>query len=449
MTDNYYHTLYYNSDNIYRGGRLLLINNSFVGEGNSRQYCAIYLYPYYFDGEKIRIERNIFRDMSTSYPALQIENNYKQSELNISITNNVFSNCYKSMMVKAYYKTNVSIENNIMTSNRADGRYIDVQLASSNTNGRFHIFRNKFTNIAASTWLWIDTENFKMAENSFEQFKSVDQCAFYVSVSKKDLVINVPFSYWGSSDPGDVKHRVCGNNRDMNLAHVTVSPFYTDSNLTVLNEDKKVDIYFTDTTGAIGGVLLKNETIRFILNYTYHVRRNIFILPNATLTIESGVKLAFGQGMINYDKTLMKRKNPTRKWGGIRIGSPSSVGFFLNYVRLDGSTYGVHGQGRNITLNGVTITNTDYAIYVSDTITEYLNIDITNSTIDTSTNTGISIQTSPMTMRGLNLTTKDVDIRNTRGSGAVYINGGSTKADLVFENVTIQDISNHGVYIYY
>ncbi|CAH1803395.1 unnamed protein product, partial [Owenia fusiformis] len=125
---------------------------------------------------------------------MQIENNYKQSELNITITNNVFTNCFKSMLVRAYHNTNVFLEDNTMKNNRADSRYIDVQLTSSNTNGKFHIFRNKFTNIAASPWLWIDTGNFIMANNSFEQFKSVDQCALYVSVSKTALIVNVPYS---------------------------------------------------------------------------------------------------------------------------------------------------------------------------------------------------------------------------------------------------------------
>ncbi|CAH1803391.1 unnamed protein product, partial [Owenia fusiformis] len=125
-------------------------------------------------------------------------------------------------------------------------------------------------------------------------------------------------------------------------------------------------------------------------------------------------------------------------------------GLILNNVQLDGSTYGIHGQGRNITLKGVTITNTDYAIYVSDTTTEYLNINITNSKMDTSSNTGIHIKTSSNSiLRTFNITMKDVDIRNTRGNGAVYIYGGSSKAGVVFENVTIQDLSSHGVYIYY
>ncbi|CAH1780876.1 unnamed protein product [Owenia fusiformis] len=261
---------------------------------------------------------------------------------------------------------------------------------------------------------------------------------------------------------GDVKHRVCGNNRDMYLAHVTVSPFYTDSNLTELNEDTGVDSYFTDSTGAIGGVVSNNETIPHVFNHTYHVRRNILILPNATLTVKSGVKLAFDRGIGIYiigellikdtdsGGTLMRRKKPMEKWEGIRIASPSPVGLFLNNVQLDGSTYGIHGQGRNITLNGVTISNTYYAIYVSDTITGYLNITITNSTIDTSSNTGISIQTSSNSiMRAFNIKMKDVDIRNTRGNGAVYIYGGDSKADIGFEKVSIQDSTHHGVYIYY
>ncbi|CAH1790454.1 unnamed protein product, partial [Owenia fusiformis] len=465
MKHNYYYTIYYYSDNNYRGGRFLLINNSFVGESNGPEYYAVYLYPNTFDGDEIQIDRNVFKDIATSYPSLQIENNYKQSELNITITNNVFTNCFKSMLVRAYHKTNVFIEDNTMENNRADSRYIDVQLTSSNTNGRFHIFRNKFTNIAASSWLWIDTDNFIIANNSFEQFKSVDQCALYVSVSKTALIVNVPYSYWGSSDPGDVKDRVCGNSRNMNLAHVTVSPFYTYRNLTELNEDEGVDFYFTDSTGAIGGVLLNNKTISYVFNHTYHVRRSIFIRRNATLTVESGVQLAFGKGIGIYligalligesgnGDTSMKRMNPTGKWGGIRIGSPSSVGLLLNNVQLDGSTYGVHGSGRNISLQDVTITNTEYAIYVSDTITKYLNIDITNSRIDTSSNTGIYIHTSNnLEMREFNLTIEDVVIRNTRGSGAVYINGkdrSNSKAFIVFENVSIQDSTNQAVYIYY
>ncbi|CAH1790603.1 unnamed protein product, partial [Owenia fusiformis] len=450
---NHYRVVYYSDVGNYRGGLIRLTNNSFIKGMNTAYGYNIYFDNWYFNGNAIFIENNWFNDIVTSSTSLLMINRFS-SKLYISIRNNVFYNCYQSMYIRTYDGTEVLVKNNEMKNSRANDQHYDVKVISEGTNGIFNIIRNRFSNLSASSWLWIDTDAFTMENNSFELFKSADQCAFYVDVSKPDIFLNASYSYWGSSDPGDVKQRVCGNSRIMELAHINVSPFYTDSSLTILNVDEEVDFFFTDTKDAIGGVIVENETIPHIYNHTYHVRRNIFILPNATLTVESGVQLEFDQGIgIHILGQLFIREGKNgdiimsgKKWGGVYVASLSSEGLALNGVQIDGSTYGIHGSGRDIALNNVTISNTEHAMYIYDTPSKYINIAITDSFVNTTSGSGIHIETPSSVIERFDLKIERVIMQRSGGVGYIYVKGRSGKVESTFAERSFISIVNNTFY---
>lgn len=261
----------------------------------------------------LSITHNVFTDSQNN--ALQLLTHVGPV---IEVFHNSFVNCSSDIVlsITLYYSGVIStsdllsISGNTFITNRGSN-VVNINCQSNCWDGSskytssIQMMDNEFLRNAVANTLTTTCAGLNVTRNRFAN--PLADYEYRVSVSySPSLVMYAAFNYWNVSSYADVSARVYDHSIDDGDAEVQLVPWYTDYDLSSVDDGSSFVKGETADAIQIGGTLSSSITLTKQLK-NYQVVESIFVPAGIQMKIEAGVTLLFERGGITVEGRSLTR----------------------------------------------------------------------------------------------------------------------------------------------